>query len=103
MPSLDGLKTLEEAGLKGERGELLALFRGHADRLLKTGTAYPKSEVNYEQSIVAPAVQILLEVYLLTKGPAYLEGARKQLVCLEAFKRAAARLPPQRHRRPPLG
>jgi hypothetical protein len=49
------------------------------------GTAYPTSEVNYEQSIVGPAVQILLELYLATKEPSYLAGARKQMACLEAF------------------
>jgi len=55
---------------------------------LKNGTAYPKHEVNYEQSIVGPAAQILLEVYLVTKEPAYLEGAKKQLLCLEMFNGA---------------
>jgi hypothetical protein len=85
MPILSGLSALENAAWKGEQNELLALFRRHADAVLKTGTAYPKSEVNYEQSIVGPGVQILLETYLATKEPAYLEGARKQLECLEAF------------------
>lgn len=82
---IDGLKALEEEGMKSEREELLSFFRRHADQLLKTGTNYPKHEVNYEQSIVAPATQILLEVYLATREPAYLEGARRQMVCLEAF------------------
>jgi hypothetical protein len=85
MPMLVGLTLLKEAGRATEHEELLSLFRNHADAILKTGTAYPKSEVNYEQSIVSPAVQILLEMYLVTKHAAYLEEARRQLVCLEAF------------------
>ena len=85
IPIMNGLSTLKAAGLENERAELLKLFRNHADALLKTGTDYPKSEVNYEQSIVAPAAQILLEIYLATNEKVYLEGAKKQLVCLEAF------------------
>jgi hypothetical protein len=85
MPIRGGLKSLETAGLSDEHEELLGRFRRHADVILKTGTAYPKLEVNYEQSIVGPAVQILLETYLATRERAYLEGARSHLECLEAF------------------
>ncbi len=81
----DSLAALAEAGRAADRAELLALFRTHADTLLKIGTDYPPFEVNYEQSIVAPAVQLLLEVHLATGEPAYLEGAKKQLPVLEAF------------------
>ena len=37
-------------------------FKKHADFMLEMGTEYPKSVVNYEQSIVAPAAQILEEI-----------------------------------------
>jgi hypothetical protein len=82
---LDGLRTLSQAGLQSEHDELLGDFKNHANLIAKIGTDYPKSEVNYEQSIVAPGVQISLEMYLVTKNPDYLESARKQLKCLEAF------------------
>lgn len=85
IPATAGLKALEEAGRKEERAELLANLRAHADYLVKTGPNYPASEVNYEQSIVAPAVQLLAEVYLATGDKSYLEGARRQMPLLEAF------------------
>ncbi len=85
LPISEILTALEKAGLTTERNELLGRFREHADQIIKTGTHYPISEVNFEQSIVAPAVQILLEVYLATKESAYLEEAKKQLPLLTAF------------------
>jgi hypothetical protein len=85
LPVTDALQTLAKAGRETERAELLAKFRAHADYFLKVGTNYPRSEVNYEQSIVGPAVQLLLEVYLATGERAYLEGAKQQMPLLEAF------------------
>ncbi len=85
LPVLDGLKTLKDAGMNAEYDELLEDFRNHADTLAGIGGNYPKSEVNYEQSIVAPGVQIELEMYLATKNPRYLASAKEQLPCLEAF------------------
>jgi hypothetical protein len=46
---------------------------------------YPRAEVNYEQSIVGPAVQLLAELYLATGENRYLEGAKMQMPLLEAF------------------
>jgi hypothetical protein len=85
LPVLDGLKTLKDAGMKAEYAEMLEGFKNHADTLAAIGGNYPKSEVNYEQSIVGPGAQIELEMYLVTKAPAYLASARQQLVYLEAF------------------
>jgi hypothetical protein len=85
MPVLAGLQALADAGLATERAELLHSFQTHADHFLAVGGDYPTSEVNYEQSIVAPAVQLLLEVHRATGDARYLEGARRQLVFLEAF------------------
>jgi len=85
LPITDILTALATADRDAKRRELLDLFRRHADFFLKTGINYPHSEVNFEQSIVAPAVQLLLEVYQATREPTYLEGARQQLTILEAF------------------
>jgi len=57
----------------------------HADQLISVGLNYPASEVNYEQSIVAPAVSVLLEAYTVTEKQAYLEEAKKHLAVLELF------------------
>ena len=85
IPVVEGLQTLEKAGRTREKDELLALFRTQADYLLKIGLHYPSHEVNYEQSIVAPAVQLLAETYLVTGDKSYLEGAKRQMPVLEAF------------------
>ena len=70
---------MAEAGRTADRAELLAHLRSHADYMVKTGPNYPTSEVNYEQSIVAPAVQLLAEMYLATGEESYLEGAKRQM------------------------
>lgn len=85
IPITDGLKALEEAGRSKERAELLADFRTHADIIVKNGPNYPPFEVNYEQSIVAPAVQLMTEMYLATGEKSYLEGVKQQMPLLEAF------------------
>ena len=64
---------------------VMEYFKQHADFIAKTGIDYPRSEVNYEQSIVAPAADILFQVYMLTKNQEYLEAAKKQLKVLELF------------------
>jgi hypothetical protein len=85
VPVLLLSEALEAAGMSNEKSEVDRLFITHADKILSTGTAYPAHEVNYEQSIVAPATNILFQVYLLTKEERYLEAGRKQLQVLELF------------------
>lgn len=85
IPVTEGLKALADAGRTEERAELLADFRSQAEYFLKNGCNYPRSEVNYEQSIVAPAVQFLAEMYLATSDQRYLEAAKVQMPLLEAF------------------
>ena len=85
LPIADGIKTLKEAGRTAECDELLALFREHADYILKNDDNYPRSEVNFEQSIVAPAVQMLAEMAVVTGDQSYLDGAKAQMPLLEAF------------------
>lgn len=71
--------------METEREELLALYREHADRMCERDICYPASEVNYEQSIVAPAADILLSVYALTGDAKYLKAAERQIRILELF------------------
>jgi len=84
-PVTIGLKALQQTGLTFEREQLLYDFKTTADIFLKNGLNFPKFEVNYEQSIIAPAVQFLCEVYLATGDRCYLDGARKLMPALEAF------------------
>lgn len=81
----DGLAALQEAGMSAQRDTLLSDYTKVADYFVETGIFYPKSEVNYEQSIVAPAVILLCEMYQLTSNKKYLDGAKLQLQSLEAF------------------
>lgn len=81
----DGITALKKAGMKTEEDSLMQSYRKVADFFVATGIDYPKHEVNYEQSIVAPAASFLCEMYLLTKEQKYLEGAKLQLRSLEAF------------------
>lgn len=68
---------LKKAGWQKEYDELLELFVDHANRMCEVGKNYPAHEVNYEQSIVAPAADVISSVYLLIGDKKYLdEGAR---------------------------
>lgn len=80
---LDEALGLEE--MEKQRAKLRELYVEHADKICETGLDYPPEEVNYEQSIVAPAVNILLSVYVLTKEEKYLRSAESQLAVLELF------------------
>ena len=84
-PVTVGLEALKQAGLDFEREQLLYDFKTTADIFLKNGLDFPKFEVNYEQSIIAPAVQFLCEVYLATGEQRYLDGAKKMMPALEAL------------------
>ncbi len=79
------VKYLEAEGMNGLAEKLTGCFRQHADTLYGIGTDYPPHEVHYEQSIVAPAAELMLEFCRLTEEKKYLEGAVKQLDILEKF------------------
>lgn len=85
LPVFDGLAGLKRAGRTAEYQQVLALFETHAHRLEATGTRYPVSEVNYEQSIVAPPAIFLLELYRATGDGRWLDAARPHLGLLELF------------------
>jgi len=84
-PATIGLKALEQTGLDFERDMLLQDFKATADIFVKNGLNFPSFEVNYEQSIIAPAVQFLCEVYLSTKEQKYLKAAQGMMPALEAL------------------
>ncbi len=85
MPIVLGLECLKEAELQKEYDILLADFRKNGDKFVANGLDYPKFEVNYEQSIVAPAVCTLLKLYIVTKDRKYLDEAERQMPVMEAF------------------
>lgn len=71
-----------------EYEQLKALFLQHADEIIKKGSNYPKHEVNYEQTIVAPAVAILLDAIKYSDGnlaQQYMKELMVQTKRLERF------------------
>ena len=85
VPVCLSIQVLENAGMKAERDTLLNHFRQTGDIFVRNGTNYPAHEVNYEQSIVAPALELLAQLYLVTNNSKYLNGVKRQLPVLEAF------------------
>lgn len=85
IPVTSGLKALKEAGMTAEYNDLLIDFSKTADVFMKNGLIFPKSEVNFEQSIVAPAAQFLVEMYLQTQDRQYMDAAEKMMPVVENF------------------
>ncbi|MDR1716229.1 MAG: six-hairpin glycosidase [Prevotella sp.] len=84
-PVVVGLNTLKEAGMDEEYAKLYNDFIAVGATYIKNSLNYPSHEVNYEQSIVAPSIMFLTELYLMTKDRKYLDEVEKQLPALEAF------------------
>jgi hypothetical protein len=80
-----GYYLLKEHGFTEEAESLLDDLKKTADTYNSNGWRYPKSEVNYEQTIVASGVILQLQMYQLTKDEKYLRGAEEQLPQLESF------------------
>lgn len=85
IPFVELTCLLKENNMHDKAENLLNWFKEHGDNIIKNGLLYPSHEVNYEQSIVAPSVQTLLEIYEITKDEKYLKEAKNQLSVLELF------------------
>lgn len=85
IPIFDAVTAFRAAGRQRQADKLLQWFQGHADAVLATGRRLPPHEVNYEQTIVGPAMLIPLETYLCTRDVRYLRGAEDFLPLLESF------------------
>lgn len=85
VPVMGLVTALKECHMDREADTAISWFRKHADYIAETGLDYPAHEVKYEQSIVAPAANILLQTFLITNESIYLDAAKKQLDVLEMF------------------
>ncbi|KZL79054.1 six-hairpin glycosidase [Colletotrichum incanum] len=85
LPILEGLRMLEASGDETAFERAKALFISHGRNISKRGTDYPPFEVNFEQSIVAPAAIILLELYRATGDKTWLSAAGLQVEVLLRF------------------
>ncbi|WP_163229435.1 hypothetical protein [Bifidobacterium aerophilum] len=85
LPILSLCRALEQAGETGLLAEMRDLFLTHARTLAGLGLHYPKHEVNYEQSIVAPAASVILQTAALTGDRDLLAAGFEQLRVLDQF------------------
>ena len=85
IPVQLGLQVLKDAGMNEEYEDLKDDFIQTGDVFVKNGLDYPAHEVNYEQSIVAPAICFLAQLYLETGIKKYLDEVKQQMPLLEAF------------------
>ncbi len=76
--------AVKEADSKNAE-ELLEMFRSHVGNMLKNGVAYPRHEVNYEQTIVSPAATFISEMGYLTGEEIYVGSAKLHLDNLALF------------------
>src|SRR5699024_12507689 len=86
LPVLELVAALDAGGLHEEEARVREQSLAHARHLAARGTAYPAIEVVFEQSIVAPAADILLQAHLLSGDPALFEAARTHLHVLDQFR-----------------
>lgn len=70
------VKLLRKAKLTDLADSLFKYAKAHTDNMISFGTFYPKHEVDYEQTIVTPAVTFMLQLYELTEDEAYLDNAK---------------------------
>lgn len=85
VPIVKIIACFEQENMTDEKETLLEWFKRHSDFIISQGTNYPAHEVNYEQSIVAPAANILIQAYQVTGEQKYWEGAKEQMKVLELF------------------
>ncbi|KAB8287203.1 hypothetical protein DSM100688_1778 [Bifidobacterium ramosum] len=85
LPVLALCRALEQADERDLLDEMRDLFLTHARTLAGLGLHYPKHEVNYEQSIVAPAASVILQTAALTGDQDLLRAGFEQLRVLDQF------------------
>ena len=85
IPVQESLAALKKAGMEAEHDSLLADYKKTAAKFMANGLNFPTSEVNYEQSIMAPATQFMAQIYLATGDKEYLDCAKMMMKPLESF------------------
>lgn len=86
MPMYESVQIFRKAGRMHQAEALLEFYEEHGNFILSCGKNYPAHEVDYEQSIVAPAAIYMCELYHLTKKEKFKKGAEEQLQVLDLFQ-----------------
>ncbi len=81
----DFAEAVKQSGRISDYKRMKELFDEHIDNLINNGTDYPPHEVNFEQTIVTPAMSLMLDQYRLTGDEKYLREAEKHLEILRKF------------------
>ena len=79
------VQIFRQAGMEKEGNTVQGWFRKHVEHIIKNGTDYPRHEVNFEQTIVSPAVTFICQMGRLTRDLGYASEAKKHLEILERF------------------
>ena len=81
----ESIDVLRRAGKDEMADALLRAYQKHVAEIIKTGVYYPEHEVNYEQTIVTPAVTMIAQMHQLTDDDSLIAPCRAQLDILEKF------------------
>ncbi len=81
VKALSALKAAKSENIN----EVIDLFKSHAENIIKKGIYYPPHEVNYEQTIVTPAVTLISEIGAVTGEKRYTVEAKAHIETLERF------------------
>ena len=79
------IEQLRALGQSERAEQLRQQVIAHADHFLSLGTDLPAHEVNYEQSIVAPLLQLLISAHRLSPSESYVAAIQERLPWLLAF------------------
>jgi hypothetical protein len=85
IPALMLYRLLDKENMTAERDRIFTFCGEQADFILKNGLTPPAHEVNFEQSIIFPATDMLFQFYELSGDKKYLDGAKKMLDVLMLF------------------
>ena len=85
IPMKELVEELGRQGMTELSHEMKDLFIRHAERIMEIGMDFPPFEVNFEQSIVSPAADYLIQAYELTGDSRFLEAGKKMIGILSLF------------------
>lgn len=79
------IQTLQQGDRNDLAGLLLEKYQKHISVLVQNGLDYPKHEVNYEQTIVAPAATLITEYCHIEDSQKNRNAAQQQIEILQRF------------------
>ena len=81
----DIIEAVNKSGKKHYVKELITMFERHTQNMIDTGLNYPPHEVDFEQTIVTPAVAFMCEMGLVSGDEKYLNSVKNHIKVLDRF------------------